>query len=283
MRALRRSLRAGLAHGARPDLALRARGALRRWGPTPAAACRAGAIWTPGRPAVIDEEGVLSFGELDAQSTALACALQRRGLRARDTVVVMCRNSRWPLVTLIASSKLGLNITHVSHERPASEVEGLLDARAPRALICDGEFADRLALGAVRRPVLIAHTEPGEPIGGEPLAALVEEPATGALLPPSSAVARTVTFTGLSGGEHTVRGSLLIPGVLGCAAPLQPRRTTIICVPVSLPWGHLNLALALRLNSTIVLRRRFDPVDPPLAARAERGLHNPPALCRFPA
>ena len=52
----------------------------------------------------------------------------------------------------------------------------------------------------------------------------------------------------------------------------------MICAPLSSPWGHLHLLLALRLGSTILLHRRFDPLQA-LAAIDE---HQPDALALVP-
>ena len=46
------------------------------------------------RPAIADERGPLSFAELDARSDAIARGLIETGVRAGDTVGVLCRNHR---------------------------------------------------------------------------------------------------------------------------------------------------------------------------------------------
>ena len=131
IRALTRSLRAGVLPNPRPDKALRAHAALRRWGPTPAAACHAGAVWRPHRTAIIDDRGKLSFAELDRRTSALANGLAKRGLSARDTVAVMCRNHRSPVEILIACSKLGLNLVHLD-PRAHGELRASESCTTPR-------------------------------------------------------------------------------------------------------------------------------------------------------
>jgi fatty-acyl-CoA synthase len=58
---------------------------------------------------------------------------------------------------------------------------------------------------------------------------------------------------------RTVPGSLLRPAPLRTRIPLRRGETTILAAPLSQPWGFLHLRLALRLGSTLVLRRRIDP------------------------
>ena len=282
MRALSRSLRAGLRPHARPDKALRARAALRRWGPTPAAACRTGAIWSPHRTAIVDDEGMLSFAELDRRTSALANGLSARGLTARDTVAVMCRNHRSPVEVLIACSKLGLNLVHLDPELSAAESGRILRILPPRVLIHDDEFTARLSCAPSACERLIAHAGGGHAGRSDRLDRLIDTSATSSPPPVPSRNGRTITFAGTQGAEdqslHTVPGSLLIPGVLSSGMPLRPRQTTVICAPLARPWGHLHLTLALRLSSTIVLHRRFDP----LQAIASIDEHQPDALALTP-
>jgi hypothetical protein len=56
-----------------------------------------------------------------------------------------------------------------------------------------------------------------------------------------------------------MQGTLLAPGT--CAIPLRARESTMICAPLSTPWGHLHLTLAQRFGSTLVLHPGFDPVE----------------------
>ena len=64
---------------ARPDRLLRTGLALVKWGPTPAAGYTASAIRYPNEPAVIDELGTLTFGEVARRTNALADSLAKPG------------------------------------------------------------------------------------------------------------------------------------------------------------------------------------------------------------
>ncbi len=281
-RALSRSLRAGLLSPVRPDRALRAQAVLRRWGPTPAAACHAAAICSPNRPAVIDDEGTLTFAELDRRTSALANGLSARGLTACDTVAVMCRNHRWPVEILIACSKLGLNVEHLDPELPAGESERILRRTAPRLVIHDEEFHEKLHVIPQCARRLIAQTGADRDIGADRLDQLIAASASVPPPPVSISIPRRVTFRWLDDAlgprKRTVRGSLVIPGVLSSGMPLRPGRTTLICAPLSRHWGHLHLLLALRLGSTILLHRQFDP----LQVLASIDGHQPDALALLP-
>src|SRR5436189_5749813 len=91
----------------RPDKALRSIAALRRWGPTPAAAYAGSAIRHPERMALVDERGSLTFGEVHRRTNALAHELARAGISEGDAVAIMCRNHRGFVDATVACSKPG--------------------------------------------------------------------------------------------------------------------------------------------------------------------------------
>ena len=68
--------------------------ALKAWGTGAAGGFTAMALRDPGRVALIDERGPLTFGEIHERSNALARALAERGVREGDGVALMCRNHR---------------------------------------------------------------------------------------------------------------------------------------------------------------------------------------------
>ncbi|MGZ4351477.1 MAG: acyl-CoA synthetase, partial [Solirubrobacteraceae bacterium] len=72
--------RAGMLRPSRPDRALRAMVGLRRFGPTLAAGVLGGAARFPAAAAIIDDEGVVTFGDLERRTNALARGLAGPGL-----------------------------------------------------------------------------------------------------------------------------------------------------------------------------------------------------------
>ena len=86
--------RAGLMRPSRPDRAVRALVGLRRFGPTLAAGVIGGAARFPAAPAIIDDEGALTFADLERRTNALARGLAGHGLTEGKSIAVMCRNHR---------------------------------------------------------------------------------------------------------------------------------------------------------------------------------------------
>ncbi len=257
---VRRQLRGGPLLRSRPDRTLRVNRALHRWGFTVPAACEAAASLCGERTAILDDHGAFTFAELHARSGALAAALEQRGLCAGRTLAIRARNHHWLIESLIAAARLGADVLLADPREDASELSRGADGRAPIALICDPEPGTRQGASG---PVLLAAGELARGEGGEPLEQLIARAAR-APAPPRAGAPATLTLSERlpeGGWRHPRRAASLTAAPLSCAMPLRPRERTMICAPLSSPWGQLHLTLALRLSSTIVLRERFEPLE----------------------
>src|SRR5690606_36671474 len=92
VRAGRMFVRSGMARPGPPLRVLRQLDALRRWGTLLGGMLVSTAARDPGCIAIIDDEGELTYGEVDARTVLLAAALGRSGAAPR--VAVLCRNHR---------------------------------------------------------------------------------------------------------------------------------------------------------------------------------------------
>ncbi|WP_243716524.1 AMP-binding protein, partial [Actinomadura darangshiensis] len=101
-------LRTGLLFGGGPRRLVRQMGTLRHWGTTLAGLVASSAARSPSRPALIDDEGVLTFAEVDERAARLAAGLPLHGPRPR--VGVLCRNHRGMALTLVACSRRGAEV-----------------------------------------------------------------------------------------------------------------------------------------------------------------------------
>src|SRR5436305_3855261 len=156
----------------RPDKALRSLAALRRWGPTPAAAYTGAAIRYPHRLAVVDERGSLTFEEVHRRTNALARELAGAGIREGDAVAIMCRNHRGFIDVTVACSKIGAGALYLNTAFAAPQIADVLEREKPVAVIYDEEFGELIAAGRSRRMGFIAWSEPrarAEPRPPDPL------------------------------------------------------------------------------------------------------------------
>ena len=102
--------RAGVLRPDRPDKLARIGLTMLRWGPTPAAGYAISALRTPHRAAIHDEYGTITFGELAAQTNALAHSLRELGVREGDAIAILCRDHRGFVEAAVAASKLGATV-----------------------------------------------------------------------------------------------------------------------------------------------------------------------------
>ena len=125
---------------------------------------RAWARREPDRVAVRDDEGTLSFAELDALAGDLAARLTDAGAAAVPGVAVplLVARDRWSVVAVQAAVRAGVAFSPLDADLPPAALAGLLDRLgAPStAVVASPELAARLpsgqdALERARRPLLI--------------------------------------------------------------------------------------------------------------------------------
>jgi acyl-CoA synthetase (AMP-forming)/AMP-acid ligase II len=264
----------GMLAPTRPDRALRSLRALRRWGPTPAAAYAGAAARYPQRAAIVDERGTLNFAEVQERTNALAHELARAGVRAQDGVAIMCRNHRGFIEATVACSKLGASALYLNTAFAGPQITDVLAREDPAAVIYDEEFAGLVSEGAGGRKRFIAWSEPGSTPSEPLLEQLIARGDVSELEPPEES-GRVVILT--SGTTGTPKGaarnqpdSLEPVAALFSKIPLHARETTMIAAPMFHSWGFAHFTLALPLASTLVLRRKFDPEDTLRAAAHHR-------------
>jgi fatty-acyl-CoA synthase len=268
---------AGVIRPVRPDKLARAVRELARWGASPAAGIAAATITHPDEEMVEDEAGTLTFSEVHRRSNALARGLAGEGVGEGDGVAIMCRNHRGFIEATLAVSKLGANGLYMNTAFAGPQLTGVVERERPSALIYDGEFADLLAeardAGGRRLSCFIGWAEEGE----APDAAIEDliEGADDRDLDPPDESSRFVILT--SGTTGTPKGaqrsspdSLAPLAAMFSKIPLHAEERTMIAAPLFHSWGFAHFQLGLALNSTYVLRRRFDPEET-LRATAESG------------
>jgi fatty-acyl-CoA synthase len=259
----------GMVEPIRPDKAIRSLAALRRWGPTPAAAYTGAAIRYPERLALTDERGALTFAEVHGRTNALARELATAGIREGDGVAIMCRNHRGFVEATVACSKLGATALYLNTAFAGPQITDVLAREKAAAVIYDEDFADLVAEGATERKRFVAWCEsdaiPAAPGSDPRLEDLIARGEDSDLRPPAEKGSVVILTSGTTG---TPKGAARKqPDSLGPAAalfskiPLKARETTVIAAPMFHSWGFAHFTLALPLASTLVLRRRFDPEE----------------------
>jgi fatty-acyl-CoA synthase len=267
---------AGVLRPSRPDRLVGALLSLVRWGFTPAAGYATAAARYPDEPAIIDENGTVTFAELDRRTGAIARGLQEAGVGEGDRVALLCRNHRGFVEALVAVSKLGADSLLLNTSFAGPQLAGVMRGERARVVIHDEEFTELLREGARRRRRFVAWHETEQPRNTPALDRLAERH-DGETVPPPSRSGRIVILTsGTTGApKGASRGS---PGGIDPAIailsriPFRARQTTLIAAPLFHAWGFANLLLGSLLASTVVLQRRFDPAAT-LAAASQHRAH----------
>lgn len=245
-------VRAGLLSPPRPDRLLGMALAVARWGITPATGYAVGAARHPDRVALVDDEGPLSYRELDQRTDRLAGELRRRGVLPGDGVGLLARNGRGFVESLVAISKCGGDVLFLNTGFGGPQVAQVLDREGAHVLVHDAEFADLLAEASVGRLVVTT----------ESLGALAETSEAAAPLRSGRPTRMVLLTSGTTGAPRgAARSSGSIDDVISVLSriPLRAGETTVIASPVFHAWGLAHLTMAMLLGSTVVLQRTFDP------------------------
>jgi acyl-CoA synthetase (AMP-forming)/AMP-acid ligase II len=252
---------AGIVRPVRPDKLVGILATLRRWGRGPAAGYITSGIVCPEQPAVVDERGAITFGEIDRRTNAIARSLAAAGVREGDGVAIMCRNHRGFIEATVAAAKLGADALYLNTAFAGPQLAEVVDRERPAALIYDEEFAGLLeGVGeSVMRFVAWSDGDVADPTLDELAAAVAAGPPT-----PPGRVGKTIILTsgttGAPKGANRSSPESLDPAIsLLSKLPLRRGQTACVAAPLFHSWGFAHFTLGLMLNSTLVLRRRFDP------------------------
>ncbi|MFA1538771.1 AMP-binding protein [Actinomadura monticuli] len=309
-------LKTGLLFSGGPRRMVKQTGTLRRWGTTLAGLVAASAARSPTRPALIDDEGVLTFAELDERAARLAAGLPLHGPRPR--VGVLCRNHRGMVLTLVACSRRGAEVVLLNTGFGSGQIRAVLGELRPALIVADAEFAPLLANVplALRRNVLWADRRPpaGMPLAAPvPLAALPPAPRPDADAPPRPApgsgpsiaeVIASAPAPGAADGPPQIQSRTIMlssgttgrpkgarrpprPGLWPLASmtsriPLRTRQTMVVEAPLFHTWGYAALQMAWALRAPVVLHRRFDPEQTlrAIASHRDVAVFAVPVMCQ---
>lgn len=245
----------------RPAAALRSAAALRH-GAGLSGLVALNAAWSPDRSAVIDEQGSVSFSELDRRAAQIAGGLSRLAPGEAATLAVMCRNHVGLVETLVAGARLGWKLTLVNYELSGPQLAAVLEREDPSVLVHDDEFTDRLADAVPNVPRVVADDDGA---GATSLSGLVADS------DPAAPVRRSGGFllltsgtTGLPKGvprDPSLLDGLATAGVLTSVldrTSIRARQPVLTAPPGFHAFGLAGIALGLGLGGGVILRRRFD-------------------------
>ncbi len=219
----------------------------------------------PSHAAVVDEQGSLTFQELQAKVEQLAAGLfARHALRPGHRVALLCRNHRDLVIALIALSRLGVDVLLLGTESPRAVLQRILGGQALRPILHDAEFAELLT-GAPSPCQVIEDIQADCP----------------PRLPRTRKAGRILLLTSGSTGaaksiarRPTLRSLLPVLAGLVRFLPLRMHAPAVSALPLYHGYGLAVVAMALLFGAPLYLARRCD-VGPLLECLAEGA---PPAV-----
>ena len=222
----------------------------------------------PNRVAVIDDEGELTFGELDAAAHAVANELLTMGVRGGDGVAILSRNHRWFLIAQYGAARVGARIIMLNSEFSGPQIKEVSEREGAKVIIYDDEYTAAVAhaepaLGKLR--ALGVNPDSDTPSGStdETLADVIARsngrPAPKATKHPAIIILTSGTTGTPKGANRAAPPSLAPIGGVLSHVPFKAGEVTALPAPMFHALGFLHATVAMMLGSTLVLRRRFKP------------------------
>jgi fatty-acyl-CoA synthase len=223
---------------------------------------------TPNRAAIIDDDGAVTYKELDEAANAVAHGLLAKGVHGGDGVAILARNHRWFSIANFGCARVGARIILLNSEFSGPQIKEVAEREGAKLIIYDDEYAKAVSkadppLGKLR--ALGENPDSDEPSDStdETLADLVaansKSPAPRASKH-SSIIILTSGTTGTPKGANRSTPPTLAPigGILS-HVPFKAGEVTSLPSPMFHALGYLHATIAMFLGSTLLLRRRFKP------------------------
>jgi long-chain acyl-CoA synthetase len=214
----------------------------------------------PAHPALVHDERVMTFAELDARAGRVAAALQRDGVRPGDVVAISASNSIAYVVVFIGALRAGAAVAPVPQSSAPAALAAMVADSGARHLFLDDGVARTLAATdavAAHRVALDASA------AGQPLDAwLADAPAQAQPVAVRPQDAFNLIYS--SGTTGTPKGVVQPHGMRwthvqrGSTYGYDPTAVTLISTPLHSNTTLVSFFPALSLGGTVVLMTKFD-------------------------
>lgn len=248
--------RSGLLRPYRPDWLIRIGWGVLRYGVGPGFGPLAGAIFFPDRTAIVDDDGPVTFGQLETRCNSVATGLTAR-LSRGDSLALLGSNSTGFYETIVGAARCGLNVLYLNTGFSSDQIAEIVKRWNAAALIYDAEFAELVPPG-----IKSWSMTGGEPIDIEQIADRAVRSRSrlaGLHLRRSRHIMLTSGTTGQPKSVSRMGGDITSIIALTSGLPNRARETWLVAVPMFHAWGWLNTMLTMVFSSTLVLAHDFDP------------------------
>lgn len=214
-------------------------------------------------PAVADERGELTFGELDKQSNALARGLKGLGVEEGSAVGVLARDHRGLILTMCAAGKAGVRIVLMNTGFAKPQFAEVCKRENVKAVLHDSEFLGLLDALPPELPRVLTWVDDGHevPEGAATIDSLISGQSTDpvpAPKKPGGFVILTSGTTGLPKGAPRSRVSPIATAQLVDRIPFPRKKTVVIVSPIFHSTGLATWLVSTALGNKTVTMRRFN-------------------------
>jgi long-chain acyl-CoA synthetase len=217
---------------------------------------------TPHHPAIISDDGTITYGELVALATERAAQLTAAGVADGDRVALVAGNSPSYLVWAFAVWRAGAVLATVYPESSDGELDYVLSNARPSCVIADGPRTCAVTDAAARsaQPIPVYTLDADGRAAGLPLAGSLPE-----LAVDPDAVAFICYTSGSSAAPkpvaHSHRGLAAGCRTYARAWRMTSKDRTLVCLPMAWIYGLLSASLVTLVSGgTVVPLARFNPV-----------------------
>src|SRR5271165_2213910 len=232
---------------------------------------------TPNRAALIDEDGSLTYKELDEAANAVAHGLLAKGVRGGDGVAILARNHRWFVIANYGCARVGARIILLNSEFSGPQIKEVAEREGAKLIIHDDEYTKAVSkadppLGKLRALGINPDaTDPSASASGEEppvstdetLADLVarnnKSPAPKATKHASIIILTSGTTGTPKGANRSTPPTLAPIGGILSHVPFKAGEVTSLPSPMFHALGYLHATIAMFLGSTLVLHGKFKP------------------------
>jgi fatty-acyl-CoA synthase len=243
--------RRGMVNLLRPDEAVRAFLAMRRYGAFGGLLGYAAARYGDA-PAITDDRGTVSFRELDEASNALARGLVAKGIRAGAVIATLHRNSRDLMMTVSAANKIGVRTVLMNTGFAGPQLADVSARESVSCILADDEFEDLLTT-LPPETLRVTSSRQHE---------LIDNHSTSPLPVPRQPGGMALLTSGTTGTPKGVPRNKIDPSQsaqLLDRIPWPRDAAYYIAAPLFHATGLATCALGLALGNRVVMTRRFDP------------------------
>ncbi|WP_156371231.1 acyl-CoA synthetase [Nocardia arizonensis] len=218
---------------------------------------------SPDAPALVDERGELTYGELDKQANAIARGLRAAGITEGTVIGALCRDHRGLILAMVAAGKLGVRIALMNTGFAKPQFAEVCARENVKAVLHDSEFLGLLDALPADLPRYLTWVDEGAELPGDEqtfddlIAANSSEPLP-APSKPGGFIILTSGTTGLPKGAPRHKASPLATAQFVDRIPFPIRGTQVIVSPIFHSTGLGTWLVGAAIGNKVVVRRRFD-------------------------